>query len=179
MKAESKLFVLLVSAGMVLATPVLAAGDGGSSSNANTCKSGMVWDKKTRKCVKQSSNLDQESLYEAGRDLALAERYEEAIKVLSLASAGNDKRVLNYLGYANRKLGRIEVGLEYYRQALALDPEYTLVREYLGEALLQQGDLDGALKQLVEIKRLCKGRSCSEYTDLAGQIADYVKKHNS
>ncbi len=178
MKVAIVSVALLFSAGMLTTTPVFAAGDN-SNSSSNTCNNGWVWDKKAKKCVRKDASLDQDSLYEAGRDLAHAERFEEAIEVLSLASVDNDKRVLNYLGYSNRKLGRIEVGLKYYRQALALDPEYTLVREYMGEALLQKGDLEGALEQLVEIKRLCKGRGCSEYTDLAGQIAAYVKKQNS
>lgn len=161
---------------MLTATPVYAAGD---NSNTNTCNAGWVWDKQKKKCVRKDASLDQDSLYDAGRSLAHAGRFEEAIEILSRASAKDDKRVLNYLGYSNRKLGRIDVGLEYYRRALALDPEYTLVREYMGEALLQKGDLEGALEQLVEIKRLCKGRGCSEYTDLAGQIAAFVKEQNS
>ena len=70
----------------------------------------------------------------------------------------------------------MDEGLVYYRKALALDPEYTLVREYMGEALLQKGDLEGALEQLAEIRRLCNGRECAEYSDLSGMIAEYVKK---
>jgi hypothetical protein len=40
------------------------------------------------------------------------------------------------LGYSHRKEGRVKVGIGYYHEALLNDPNYTLVREYLGEALL-------------------------------------------
>ncbi|MEM9104387.1 MAG: hypothetical protein AAGC96_01930, partial [Pseudomonadota bacterium] len=63
----------------------------------------------------------------------------------------------------------------YYRQAVAMDPEYTLVREYMGEALLQKDDLAGALEQLAEIRRLCESRTCDEYNTLSGKIATYIK----
>ena len=177
MKGTTISTALLLSAGLMLTTPVFAAGSGGGSSSNNPCNAGWVWDKTERKCVRQSSEVDQDSLFEAGRSLAHAGRYQEAIDVLELASA-DDKRVLNYLGFANRKLGRVDVGLEYYRTALAIDPEYTLVREYMGEALLQKGDLAGALEQLAEIRRLCNGRGCSEYAELSGQIADYINKQD-
>ena len=62
--------------------------------------------------------------------------YDEAIKVLALAADKTDPRILNYLGYSHRKAGRVLVGLGYYQEALRNDPDYTLVREYMGEAHL-------------------------------------------
>jgi tetratricopeptide (TPR) repeat protein len=107
----------------LLATPAFSAGDGGGNSG-NTCANGKVWDKKTNKCVPQQSGLmDDDSLYEAGRDLALAGRYGEAIKVLSLAEDKTDPRILNYLGYSHRKSGRVLVGLGYYEEALRNNPD--------------------------------------------------------
>ncbi len=41
--------------------------------------------------------------------------------------------MLNYIGYTTRKLGDVDKGLEYYHEALLLDPNYLLAREYLGE----------------------------------------------
>jgi tetratricopeptide (TPR) repeat protein len=132
---------------------------------------GKVWNKKTKKCVDaQAGSLDDESIYETGRYLAKIDRYEEAIAILKLAANQNDKRVLNYLGYANRKAGRIDVGLTYYKASLALDPDYVLVREYLGEALIQKGDIEGAKAQLAEIEARC-GKTCEPYEDLAEELA--------
>ncbi|MEM6462096.1 MAG: tetratricopeptide repeat protein [Pseudomonadota bacterium] len=177
MKGSILTCALLVTAGMALSTPVYAAGGGGSTNTSNNCRNGQVWDRQQRKCVPRSSSVDQESLYEYGRSLADAGKYQEAIDVLMLASA-DDKRVLNYLGFANRKLGRVDIGMTYYEKAIEIDPEYTLVREYMGEALLQKGDLTGALEQLAEIRRLCESRSCSEYNQLSGHIADYINQQD-
>ncbi len=155
-----------------------AAGDSetGESKTTETCKKGEVWDKERKACVApKKSEIGDESIYEAGRDLARAGRYDEAIDVLSLASDRNDKRILNFLGFAHRKAGRLEVGIGYYRQAIEIDPTYTLVREYYGEALLMKKDLEGARAQLAAIETLCGSRACEEYEDLAGEISAFEK----
>jgi len=151
-----------------------SAGDssGGSSHN---CSNGKVWDKKQQKCVPpQAGMLDDDSIYEAGRDLAMAGRYDEAINVLSMAADKTDPRILNYLGYSHRKSGRIQVGLGYYQEALRINPDYTLVREYLGEAYIQLGDVASAKNQLSEIEKRC-GTGCKEYTVLSDQLAKFHK----
>lgn len=132
---------------------------------------GKIWNKKTKKCVDAKSGaLDDESIYETGRYLAKIGRYDEAITILNSVSNTQDKRVLNYLGYSHRKSGQIDVGLKYYRASLALDPDYVLVREYLGEALIQKGDIAGAKAQLAEIEVRC-GKTCEPYVDLAEELA--------
>jgi tetratricopeptide (TPR) repeat protein len=78
-------------------------------------------------------------------------------------------KVLNYRGYATRKLGRVDEGVGYYRKAVELDPKYAQVREYLGEAYVIQGKLDLAKEQLNVIQSLC-GTGCEEYKDLAEAI---------
>ncbi len=164
----------------LLAFPAFAEGDGGSSdsNSASTktpeqiCKEtqGKVWDKKAKKCVNaQQGFLDDDSIYETGRHLAMIGRYDEAITILNFVSNPQDKRVLNYLGYSYRKSGQIDVGLKYYNQALAVDPNYVLVREYLGEALIQKGDVAGAKAQLVEIELRC-GVTCEPYVDLKEEL---------
>lgn len=160
-----------LAAALAAASPALAAGDTSSQPTSTACPQGEVWDKEKKACVppKQGA-IDDDSLYEAGRDLAYAYRYEEAIDVLQLASNRADKRILNFLGYANRKAGRLEVGLGYYREALAIDPAYTLARSYYGEALLMKEDVAGAREQLAMIEKLCGSQTCKEYVDLAFEI---------
>ncbi len=132
---------------------------------------GKVWNKKTKKCVDaQQGMLDDESIYETGRYLAKAGRYDEAITMLNFVANPNDKRVLNYLGYSYRKSGQLDVGLKYYQASLAIDPDYVLVREYLGEALIQKGDIQGAKAQLSEIEARC-GKTCEPYVDLSAELA--------
>ena len=168
---------------LAFAAPAFAAGgsDGGSggssgsgggdaSPTAKSCKTGQVWNKKTKKCVKaQSGVLPDEDLYQQGRALAKEARYDWAIEVLSAIQNQNDPRVLNYLGYANRKAGRLDIGITYYSRALAIDPNFNLAREYLGEGYLAAGRIDLAMNQLAEIARSC-GTDCEEYRELNAAI---------
>lgn len=164
--------------GVALAAPVYSAGGGGNNDDTVTkCRKGLVWDKVQKKCVapKQGA-IDDESIYEAGVALARAERYEEAIAVLSIANNKSDPRILNFLGFSNRKLGRLAVGIGYYEEAIRIDPFYTLVREYYGEAHLQRGDVVKAKEQLAVIEKLC-GTSCEEYLDLSGDIKEFEEQN--
>lgn len=136
------------------------------------CKKGKVYSMRRKKCiVPKKSELSDDNIFRAGRMLAFDGRYGEAIEVLTLASNLNSPKILNYLGYAHRKAGRIDVGLGYYKQALAIDPDYTLVREYMGEAFLSRKNYKAAEYQLSEIAKRC-GISCREYTLLSTAIID-------
>lgn len=144
---------LVFSAGSV----ALAAGSDSSQPPAKTettqkCTDGKIWDKKKKKCVAADQSYNDDDLYEAARELAYDGQYGHAIDILQLAKNQNDPRILNYLGFANRKAGRIELGMSYYQRALALDADYSLARSYMGQALVEQGDLKGASLQLEEIK---------------------------
>jgi tetratricopeptide (TPR) repeat protein len=82
-------------------------------------------------------------------------------------------QVLNLIGYSTRKLGDIDKGIDYYRQALAADPNYTKARQYLGEAYLLRGDVGKAKQQLMEIADRCGG-PCEDYELLVAAIAAHV-----
>ena len=151
-------------------------GGGGGGVNPVNCRVGLVYNPKTKKCEQPQEGMiyDDDSLYLAGRSLARAGRYDEAIKLLTLATDKTDPRILNYLGYSHRKAGRVVVGLGYYQEALLNNPDYTLVREYMGEAYLMLGQVDKAREQLGEIEKRC-GTGCAEYAQLAEQIESYLK----
>lgn len=127
-----------------------------------TCTDGKIWDTEKKECVapeemkpaeqKKSQREIDNQLYEAAREFAYAGQYENALRTLRAASDQTDPRILNYLGYNNRKLGHMELGMRYYRQALQADENYILARSYMGQALLEQGDVEGARVQLVEIR---------------------------
>ena len=169
-----KHFALALTAALIVSplaiSPALSLGDGGKSQTQD-CGQGKVKDK-NGKCVDQQGKLDDDTIYEAGRDLAMAGRYGEAITLLGRAANKSDPRILNYLGYAHRKSGRITVGLGYYQEALRIDPDYVRAREYLGEAYLSLDDVASAQNQLNEIEKRC-GKDCREYTLLAEQIAQH------
>ncbi len=163
----------------VLAAPALAAGGGGSGGSGGGgdggtagCPTGQVYDDAKNKCVPKSSSLDTDTLFENGRALAYAGRYDEAISVLKLAEDRGDPRIFNMLGYSNRKQGKLLIALGYYEEALRIDPDHVLTREYLGEAHLQMGDVASAKQELGEIEKRA-GRDSAEYAELSRQIAAY------
>lgn len=172
MSTRLKLSAAVLALSLPLAWPAFPAGGGSDASDQTpTCKSGEVYDKTEKKCVpaKQGA-VDDDSLFETGRALAYAGKYGEAIQMLGLVSDKNDPRVLNMLGFSHRKSGRIDVGLGYYQEALTINPDFTLAREYLGEAYLTLGDIAAAKNQLSEIEKRC-GKGCAEYAALEKQIA--------
>ncbi|MDW6022371.1 tetratricopeptide repeat protein [Mesorhizobium sp. BAC0120] len=170
-------FAVALAAALII-SPVLVSSafpaGGGGGSTTQQCPKGQVRDRNGKCVAPKQGMLDDDTLYENGAALAKAGRYDEAITVLGYIQNKADPRVLNYLGYAHRKSGRIQVGLGYYEEALRLNPNFVLTREYLGEAYLTLGDLASAKNQLNEIEKRC-GKGCDEYTALASQIAQFNK----
>ncbi len=112
------------------------------------------------------------SAYAEAVGLINQERYAAALDALSRADAalGPHPDVLNYMGFASRKLGRFEAAFAYYDQALRLDPNHLGATEYLGELYLQLGDVERARVQLARLDYLC-AYGCREREELARWIA--------
>ena len=77
----------------------------------------------------------------------------------------------NGLGYAYRKAGQLDASFRHYRIALRINPGSRSAHEYIGEAYLAAGDKAKAREHLAVLERLCGGRDCEEYRDLAKAIA--------
>jgi tetratricopeptide (TPR) repeat protein len=117
------------------------------------CKEGEVWDEKTKACIApEDARLDDDTRFKAVRELAYAGRPEDALRVLASMTEGDTDRVLTYLGFANRKAGRLEEGLAYYAQALAVNPDNILARSYLGQAYVDMGEMQLASAELDQIR---------------------------
>ena len=123
-------------------------------------------------CKDHHAPLSNDEIYNAAYWLAHEGRYKEALALLNQAKTPNDPRILNETGFVTRKLGDVDGALPYYRLALAIDPNYTLAREYMGEAFVTKGDLASAREQLDEIERR-RGRACVEYAKLSEAIARF------
>ena len=195
------LFALLaLLAGIIVAVPQAFAveemrdftGSGKKTSKTKSCPKGTKFSEKKRGCVKTSCGLGQawssdpgacvdaksaalsdEDLYLAAGELVEDARYAEALQFLFRIEDRERPQVLNLIGYATRKGGDLDKGIDYYRQALAVDPNYVKARQYLGEGYLLKGDVTKAKEQLDEIGKRCGG-ACAEYTLLVNAIASHV-----
>jgi tetratricopeptide (TPR) repeat protein len=139
-------------------------------SNPPKCATGLKWDATQKKCVASTSSLSpDQTLYDQGRALALAGKYQDALTVFAKIKNQQDAKVLTMIGYSTRKLGDVAGGMVYYQQALALDPNNLYTHEYLGEGYVQIGNIDEAKVHLAKLASLC-GTTCEQYQELAKAI---------
>jgi tetratricopeptide (TPR) repeat protein len=164
------------SGGSAATTPPAASGKMTSPMQLK-CKKGEVVKtmkkagaKDKKMCVKVTAGIIPDSeLYDQGRLLAKQGQYEWALTALNAVQDQTDPHVLNYMGYSNRKAGRLDIAITYYNKALEIDPNFVLAREYLGEGYVAAGKLDLAKEQLAEIKARA-GVGSEEYIDLNAAI---------
>lgn len=143
-----------------LALPVLgasaafAAGGGNETAPPKPkCKAGEVYDKKSKSCVvAREGTLDTEGFYQNVRALAYAGRYSEAQDVLALMPE-NDDRTLTYMGFTNRKMGNVDLAMDYYARALVVNPANVLARSYMGQGFVERGMLQEAMAELRAIRQ--------------------------
>lgn len=151
----------LLSAGFVMLTAPAALAVGPAedpptpTETTTQCAEGTVWDADAQGCVAIEDSAqadDPEALIATVRELAYADRHEDALALLARAPDASDTMVLTYMGYSTRSLGDMAAGLAWYDQALAADPDNLLARAYLGMARLQLGETTLAELQLAEIR---------------------------
>ena len=122
-----------------------------------------------------SSNEEEAKPRDYRKGVALIEdgKYEDGLKRLKKAEEKmpHDADLLNYMGFAYRKLGENAQSLDYYQRALRENPSHLGANEYLGELYLQMNDLPKAEAQLAVLKTLCD--ACEELKTLDKAIADY------
>lgn len=103
-----------------------------------------------------------------------AGRYDAAVRRLERYTLQfhRDADGWNWLGYAYRKLGRLDRAFERYQRALALDPGHRGAHEYIGEAYLQAKRPEEAERHLRRLEELCRA-GCEELDDLRQAVAAY------
>ena len=111
--------------------------------------------------------------YKQAQSLIDADKYQEAIPVLQklIKDKGAYADALNLLGYSYRKSGDANDALQYYNQALAMEPKHLGANEYLGELYLELKQPDKAKERLAVLKGACG--NCDEYKELASKINQY------
>lgn len=145
--------ILLVSA-LALSLPfsAFAAGEEKAPPKKPKCESGFVFDVKTQSCISSNGHsLNTDALYQEVRALSYDYRYADAQELLAQMPEDDD-RTLTYLGFTNRKLGHTELAMTYYSRALARNPGNILARSYMGQGLVEDGQISAALEQLRAIR---------------------------
>ncbi len=158
-------------------TPAPAPASGPSCSTKTTQSSCLElskcwWKSSSNQCKKKKNQSElnlNDRRYAEGNLLARTGAYEKAIAILKTADQ-SDPNVLNMLGYSYRKNGDLKTAIGYYKTALAINPDFVLAREYLGEGYVKAGRLDLARLELEQIGKRC-GKGCKEYVELAAVIA--------
>ncbi len=165
-------FAAALSTVAVLTNPIAAfSADSDTTPTVPKCAKGTVYSPTAGKCVRSTSNLiNDNDRYNTGVQLARSGKYDQAIGLLSSLANQNDPKVLTYLGYSHRKMGKMDIGVAFYKKALKINPDYILAREYLGEGYVSQGKIVLAFLQLKEIEKRC-GTGCKEYVQLKEAIS--------
>jgi tetratricopeptide (TPR) repeat protein len=113
----------------------------------------------------------------AGKKSIKSKDWQAAIKSFTkvVAREPNNADAHNYLGYANRWLGKMDESFKEYNIALKLDPDHKGANEYIGVAYLKVNQPEKAKEHLSRLEKIC-GKKCEEYEDLAKAIAGYQPK---
>lgn len=146
---------MFMGAALLFPTALMAAGSDNDEPPIKpsiTCEGAQVFDERTRRCVDpKESHLERDQIYQTARYMAYAGRYRDAQIVLDAMQADDPGR-LTYMGFTHRKLGNLDLGNMFYEKAIAQDPGNILARSYMGQGLVDEGDLAGALVQLRAIQ---------------------------
>jgi Flp pilus assembly protein TadD len=115
--------------------------------------------------------------YAAGKKAIEAKDWNAAIKELSSAALRDTRNpdIQNYLGYAYRHTGQLDLAFRHYQRALQLDPRHRGAHEYVGEAYLVANNLAKAEEHLAALQRICL-IPCEQYEDLKKAVADYRRR---
>jgi Flp pilus assembly protein TadD len=112
--------------------------------------------------------------YAAGRRALESKQWEEAAQRfarVALRESGNAD-IHNLLGFSYRQTGKLDLALDHYRRALAIDPRHKGAHEYIGETYLKLGDVAAAERHLATLRNLCP-LSCEQLKDLEREVAAY------
>lgn len=112
--------------------------------------------------------------YAKAKQMIEAKNYQGALPLLQQVVAKNPKNAdaFNLLGFATRKSGNPQASLQYYTQALQIDPKHLGAHEYIGEAYLMLDQLPQAEQHLARLDSLCVF-GCAEHRELKTAIANY------
>ena len=126
--------------------------DGGSDNYLNQYKDGKNF-------ILRAKKLEEKNKLERANKL-----YIKALDKLQEAYKTDRKNpdILNYLGFALRKTGKLEEAEKYYLAGLKIKPNHNGINEYLGELYVNTGRIELAKERLSVLKNC----NCEEYAEL-------------
>lgn len=160
-----RLFVLTAMTAAIAAAPAVGAfamTSGGDSPSNSSNDSGA-----------NSAEIDQ--LYAQAQAAIDTGSYQAAMVPLQsiVAMDSTNADAFNLLGYASRSLQQYNESMDYYQQALAIDPEHLGANEYYGELMLTLGNLPAAEERLALLDEVCF-LGCDEFDALEAAIDAYM-----
>ena len=118
-----------------------------------------------------SADSEPNPAYAEAKAKIAAEDYAGALPLLDQLTTDqpDNADAWNLRGFANRKLGNMDVAAASYTTALKLNPGHLGALEYQGEMYLELGQTDAAKANLKSLQDLCG--DCEQADDLAEAIA--------
>ena len=116
--------------------------------------------------------------YHAAVALIDAGKYDDALVAMKALDDGTSADVVNYIGYINRKMGKMAQAQMYYEAALHMRPNHRGALEYYGEWYCMMGNVEKAKANLATIKTVY-GADTKEYVALSRMIDDTLAKQKS
>jgi len=116
--------------------------------------------------------------YDRGKQALEDKNWKLAIESFGKVASRDprDANAQNYLGFAWRKSGNMDMAFKHYNEALRIDPGHKGAHEYIGEAYLMVNKVAKAEEHLARLDKLCLF-SCEEYRDLKKAIEAYKAAH--
>ncbi len=112
--------------------------------------------------------------YESGKKAIEASNWKMALESFGRVASRDPSNAdaQNYLGYAWRKSGNLDLAFKHYNEALRLEPSHKGAHEYIGEAYLMVNDLPKAEEHLARLDKICFF-PCGEFRDLRKAVENY------
>jgi tetratricopeptide (TPR) repeat protein len=113
--------------------------------------------------------------YRAASRMILAGDYEAGIAALHALGHDEHPDVANYIGYAERRMGKYDESKYWYEKALAADPNHVRTWSYYGMWQMEQGNRLKAEDYLAKVALICGNTDCTEYKQLKDVIDGKAK----
>ena len=150
-----RIFIILIAAFIFVqyvGTSHGASSDSGSDNYLDQYKA-------AKKLILKAKSLEEKNKVDRAKKL-----YSKALGKLEQAykTDRNNPDILNYLGFALRKTGKLKEAEKYYLAGLKIKPDHNGINEYLGELYVNTNRMDLAKERLAVLKNC----NCEEYSEL-------------